>query len=72
MYDKIHYKKKKKRILEWDAISPPGDLPDPGIKSASLTFSALAGGILYHCVTWELQTHHLYLSDNTFLIIIVN
>ena len=38
----------------------------------SLTFSALAGGILYHCITWELQTHHLYLSDNAFLIIIVN
>ena len=24
------------RILKWIAISPPGDLPDPGIKPASL------------------------------------
>jgi len=32
------------RRLEWVAISPPGDLPDPGIKPASLASSALAGG----------------------------
>ena len=32
------------RILEWVAIFPPlGDLPDPGIKPASLTSLALAG-----------------------------
>ena len=36
------------RILEWVAISSSGDLPDPGIESASL---ALAGG--YHCDTWD-------------------
>ena len=29
------------RILEWVSYSPPGDLPDPGIKPAS---PALAGG----------------------------
>ena len=29
------------RILEWLAISSPGDLPDPGIKPAA---PALAGG----------------------------
>ena len=32
------------RILEWVAIPPPGDLPDPGIKPESLRFPALAGG----------------------------
>ena len=31
------------RILEWVAFSPPGDIPDPGIKPAS---PALAGGFL--------------------------
>ena len=36
------------RILEWVACPPPGDLPDPGIESASLTSPALAGGLFYH------------------------
>ena len=31
---------------------PPGDLPDPGIKSASLTFPALAGGFFTTSATW--------------------
>ena len=32
-------------ILEWVAISfSSGELPDPGIKPASLVFPALAGG----------------------------
>ena len=31
------------RTLEWVAISTPGDLPDPGIKPASLTSLDLAG-----------------------------
>ena len=32
------------RILEWGLPRPPpGDLPDPGIKPASLTSLALAG-----------------------------
>ena len=35
------------RILEWVAIPPPGNLPNPGIKPTSL---ALAGG----CFTTEL------------------
>ena len=34
----------KAGILEWVAIPPPGDLPDPGIKPESLKFPALAGG----------------------------
>ena len=31
----------------------PGDLPNPGIKSPSLAFPALADGFFHHCVTWE-------------------
>ena len=31
------------RILEWDDISYPGDLPDPGIEPVSLSSLALAG-----------------------------
>ena len=39
------------RILEWVAIiSPPGDLPDPGIEPMS---PALAGGLFTPNATWE-------------------
>ena len=31
----------------------PGDLPDPGIKPASLTSPALAGGFFTTSTTWE-------------------
>jgi len=31
-------------ILEWVALSYPGDLPNPGIEPSSLASSALAGG----------------------------
>ena len=37
------------RILEWVAISSPGDLPHLGIKPRSLKSPALAGGFF----TWE-------------------
>ena len=37
----------------WSGLPfPPGDLPHPGVEPTSLT-SALAGGFLYHCTTWE-------------------
>ena len=32
------------RILEWVAIPPPGDLPNPGIKPISLAAPTFAGG----------------------------
>ena len=32
---------------------PPGDLPTPGIKPASLMFPALAGGFFSTSATWE-------------------
>ena len=39
------------RILEWVAISPPGALPDPGIKPESLVSPALAGSFLITSTT---------------------
>ena len=33
----------------------PGDLPNPGIKTASLVSLALADRYFYHCATWETQ-----------------
>ena len=33
------------RILEWVAISSPGDFPDPGIELTSLVSLALSGGL---------------------------
>ena len=41
------------RILEWVAIPPPGDLPDPGIEPRSLMSPTLAGGFLTPTATWE-------------------
>ena len=35
--------------------SPPGNLPDPGIKPASLTFPALAGRFFTTSATWQLR-----------------
>ena len=41
------------RILEWVAVPPPGDLPDPGMEPASLMSPALAGGFFIASATWE-------------------
>ena len=43
------------RILEWVAMPSPGDLPDPGIKPASLMSPAKAGGFFTTSATWEAQ-----------------
>ena len=43
------------RILEWVAISSPGDLPDPMIKPMSLIAPALAGRFFTTNATWEAQ-----------------
>ena len=37
---------------------PPGDLSDPGLKPASLTFPALAGGFFTTSINWEAQGRH--------------
>ena len=41
----------------WHGLSfpTPGDLPNPGIESVSLTSPALAGRFFTNCTTWEAQ-----------------
>ena len=41
------------RIREWAAIPSPGDLPDPGIKPASLMLPAVSGRFFTTRATWE-------------------
>ena len=41
------------RIREWAAIPSPGDLPDPGIKPASLMPPAVSGRFFTTRATWE-------------------
>ena len=38
----------------------PGDLPDPEIKSASLTFPVLAGGFFTTSATWEAHKYEYF------------
>ena len=35
---------------------PPGDLPDPGIQSWALEFTALAGGFVTISTTWDSES----------------
>ena len=48
------------RILEWVAISLPGDLPNPGIKPTSLMPPALAGEFFTTSTTWVKATSFLF------------
>ena len=48
------------RILEWAATPSSGDLPDPGIETASLMSPALAGGFFTTSATWEAESHLRY------------
>ena len=41
------------KLLKWVPCSIPGDLPDPGIKSASLGSPALPGRFFTTSATWE-------------------
>ena len=41
------------KILDWVAFPPPGDLPDPGVKSVLLVSPALADGFFTISTTWE-------------------
>ena len=45
------------RILEWVAMPSSRDLPNPGIKPASLMSPALAGGFFPASTTWEARLH---------------
>ena len=43
----------RQEYWSWLPCPSPGDLPDPGIKPASLAFSVLAGGFFTTSTTWE-------------------
>ena len=49
------------RQEHWSGL-PPGDLPDPSIEPALLTFPALAGRFLTTSATWEAPPHRFLLS----------
>ena len=53
-------------ILEWKPRCPPGDLPNPGIKPASLTFPASAGRLFTTSATWEASPISLLLLLSCF------
>jgi len=44
------------RILEWVVAPPPVDIPDPGLKPASLMSPALADGFFITSTNWESPT----------------
>ena len=41
-----------------NTFPPPGDLPNPGIKTVSLTSPALAGEFFTATTTWETPVSH--------------
>ena len=45
-------------VLEWIALPPPGDLPNPGTKSESLLSPALVGGSLPIMPPWKPKLVH--------------
>ena len=56
------------RRLEWVAIPPPGDLPDPGIEPILLMSPALACGFFTPHATWEAHVvcvcvQHIYIRS---------
>ena len=53
------------RTLEWVPCPPPGDLPNPGIKPASLISPALAGEFFTTSATWEAPSLPVSLSYNS-------
>ena len=48
------------RVLEWVAVSTPGDLHSPGIKSTSLVFPVLAGRLFTNSATWKTKDISLW------------
>ena len=51
----------------WNGLPwpPSGNLPNPGIKPASLTSPALAGGFLTTSITWEARGNTTGIVQNT-------
>ena len=58
------------RILEWVAMPPAGDLPNPGIKPMSLMSPALADGFFTTSTTWEAPSLHTCILPHAFQIIL--
>ena len=52
------------RILEWVAIPPPEDLPEPGIEPTSLKSPALAGRFFITSATWKTRTVNFITWEN--------
>ena len=46
--------------------SPPGDLPNPGIKSASLMSPALASRFFTTSTTWEAPNKHILILQEAY------
>ena len=51
------------RILEWIAMPPPGGIPDPGIRTTSLTSPAWAGRFFTTSATWEAGVYPLWRTN---------
>ena len=58
------------RLEYWSGLlcPPPGDLPNPGIKPASLMSPALAGGLFTISITWEALWNHRAIYKSRFLL----
>ena len=59
----------------WNGVPfhTPGDLPNPGIETASLMSPTLTGGFITNSVTWEAHCGYLlmaYLLDCIYLLLI--
>ena len=45
----------RQEYWSWVPFPPPGDLPNPGTETTSLTSPALAGGFMTTSAAWEAQ-----------------
>ena len=60
------------RLLEWVAFPPPGDLPNPGIKPASLMSPALVGRFFISNTAWEARpilTHFIVQKSTQYSVV---
>ena len=48
------------------SLPPPGDLPDPGIETASLASSSLAGRLFTSSSTWEAHMHDMNIHSTMY------
>ena len=55
--------------LEWVAVSPPGDLLDPGMEPSSLMSPALAGEFFTTSTTWGIERFFFFIIKNKYNLI---